>query len=226
MSYLTKRCTKCARDLPATAEFFNHSTRNKDGLYSSCRDCREQFRRVNAEKIKAQKADEYQRHKEKYVAYSKAKGLENWRRYYQRKRDELIQKVLGRQRKDRKKTLQRRRELYQSHPEKDRARTNEWRRKNPDKNMEQYQRRRAIEMNSVGSHTAKDVRDILEGQQYLCYWCGCDIGKSFQVDHFIPLSRNGTDYPDNLVGSCGPCNASKKDRIPYLEWIPPRLRQT
>lgn len=35
-----KKCTKCGESKPAVEEFFSPDKRNKDGLYSICRECR------------------------------------------------------------------------------------------------------------------------------------------------------------------------------------------
>lgn len=35
-----KKCTKCKKYKPAIKEFFSPDTRNKDGLYGKCRNCR------------------------------------------------------------------------------------------------------------------------------------------------------------------------------------------
>lgn len=40
----------------------------------------------------------------------------------------------------------------------------------------------------------------------------------FEWDHLIPVSRGGTNDPDNIVVSCRSCNRSKGDR---LHWIGP-----
>jgi 5-methylcytosine-specific restriction endonuclease McrA len=43
---------------------------------------------------------------------------------------------------------------------------------------------------------------------------------SWQVDHVIPLSRGGSNWPTNLVCACGQCNSRKCDKLPWLEWQP------
>src|SRR6266567_4724163 len=39
---LVKLCTKCGRELPATAEFFHLHKIHRDGLSSQCKECRRQ----------------------------------------------------------------------------------------------------------------------------------------------------------------------------------------
>jgi len=45
----------------------------------------------------------------------------------------------------------------------------------------------------------------------------------FEVDHIIPISRNGTDKPENLALSCRICNLRKSD---HIEGIDPVTLQT
>jgi 5-methylcytosine-specific restriction endonuclease McrA len=44
--------------------------------------------------------------------------------------------------------------------------------------------------------------------------CFYDGAVATQVDHFLPLSRGGSDTKDNLVAACAPCNKAKGDQLP------------
>lgn len=79
------------------------------------------------------------------------------------------------------------------------------------------QRRRAALANAEGTHTAADIQAQYKRQHGRCYWCGEKVGKSYHVDHVIPLSRGGTNWPDNLVIACPTCNTSKGAKLPH-EW--------
>ena len=48
--------------------------------------------------------------------------------------------------------------------------------------------------------------------------------KRSQGDHVVPLNKGGTHTIDNIVPCCMACNGSKRDRILYEEWIPPKER--
>lgn len=56
---------------------------------------------------------------------------------------------------------------------------------------------------------------VLERCQFRCHYCGVPSGDAvvLVVEHVHPFSRGGTDAIDNLVASCVPCNAGKRDRI-------------
>jgi len=44
-----------------------------------------------------------------------------------------------------------------------------------------------------------------------CQYCGAEDATT--VDHVIPISKGGTDEPDNLVAACTRCNYSKGNRM-------------
>lgn len=45
-----------------------------------------------------------------------------------------------------------------------------------------------------------------------CYYCGEELDFSFQLDHMDPKCQGGKTIDENLVASCGSCNASKHGR--------------
>lgn len=49
-----KVCTKCGNGMPATTEYFYEGKGKNKGLRSTCKTCHAQYRKDNAEKIKAQ----------------------------------------------------------------------------------------------------------------------------------------------------------------------------
>ncbi|MEN6577845.1 MAG: HNH endonuclease [Phycisphaerales bacterium] len=50
----------------------------------------------------------------------------------------------------------------------------------------------------------------------VCVFCG--VGEDLQADHLIPKSRGGADSAENMVLSCGSCNASRGDRGVF-QWL-------
>lgn len=57
---------------------------------------------------------------------------------------------------------------------------------------------------------------VLERDGYVCAYCG-DTEGPFHVDHIFPVSRGGTDDPENLTCACASCNLSKSDKT-LQEW--------
>lgn len=59
--------------------------------------------------------------------------------------------------------------------------------------------------------------DILKRDGFRCQGCGkspaSQPGVVLHVDHIIPLSKGGTNDPDNLVTLCGDCNIGKAAKL-------------
>ena len=87
-------------------------------------------------------------------------------------------------------------------------------------------RRRAKQHGSQGSFDRWDVEIRRAKQGDRCHYCGEKLElfgpRKFQVDHFIPLSRGGTNYMNNLVIACPDCNREKADKLPW-EFRPARF---
>lgn len=98
-----------------------------------------------------------------------------------------------------------------------RSRTAAWQKANPEKRRTAVNRRRARLLQAKGSHTAADIRAQYNSQRGKCWWCGEKVGKKYDVDHRIPLSRGGSNAAENLVIACVRCNRSKNARMPW-EW--------
>jgi 5-methylcytosine-specific restriction endonuclease McrA len=85
---------------------------------------------------------------------------------------------------------------------------------NPDRARAYWQKRYALEKNAVGSFTAEDLREIYEEQRGLCFYCNTDLSEQFEVDHYVPLSKGGSNDRRNLRLACRSCNRSKGNKLP------------
>ncbi|WP_371827345.1 HNH endonuclease [Deinococcus sp. QL22] len=87
-------------------------------------------------------------------------------------------------------------------------------------------RRRAQQHGAVGSFDKWDVQIRFGKQKGLCHYCDEKLDligpNKFQVDHFIPLSKGGSNYMNNLVCACPDCNRAKSDKMPW-EYRPARF---
>ena len=47
-----------------------------------------------------------------------------------------------------------------------------------------------------------------------CCWCGSSVeeGEHLTLDHFVPVSKGGTNEADNLLTSCRRCNSARGNR--------------
>ncbi len=74
-------------------------------------------------------------------------------------------------------------------------------------------RRRAYERNNGGTHVSADIQQQYKNQRGKCYYCKKKVGKTYHVDHVIPLSKGGSNGPENIVIACPRCNLRKNANI-------------
>lgn len=54
------------------------------------------------------------------------------------------------------------------------------------------------------------VRRTYGKQGARCFYCACDLSKRrINVEHVVPLSKDGQTSSSNMVISCAPCNKAK-----------------
>lgn len=74
------------------------------------------------------------------------------------------------------------------------------------------QKYRALKRNTHHWHyTREQVKALFDKFNNQCAYCGIECKLS--VDHWIPLSKGGTDVLSNLIPSCHNCNSSKCDNV-------------
>lgn len=200
--------------LPATTEYFYmHSCNHK--LMAICRACHnamtrqnaKQWRKENADRSAAYQRDYYGDHHEKVIRYK--------RDWVERNRDKTraaTKKWRGKnQDKDRLKNAAWR----SANHEKVLKNQREWRSNNRDKVRQARQKRRANEKGALGSHTAQDIEMIRQLQHGKCLYCEALLNGEDHLDHFIPLSKGGSNNRENLALACQKCNCSKGDTIAW-----------
>jgi len=202
----SKVCKKCGEDKPL-GEFYK-SRSCLHGVQARCKDC-----------IKLQNREAYKENSHKWDKTRRAwreanveRIRENTRRYNDENR-ELIRK---KQRKHRSEN----RELYR---ERQRAR-----KVCPAKQRVYDNTRRARESGADGTCTPAQYLLKSEYHGNKCIYCGAR--DNLTVEHRIPLSRGGTNWPANLAPSCVSCNCSKGTRTEtefkqYLERINDEARE-
>ncbi len=110
-----------------------------------------------------------------------------------------------------------------------RARHKAWAKANPDKIRIQlrkrYGRRKATTKSA--SYTFSDVKRLYSEQKGLCAnpFCACDLNETFHIDHSLPLSRGGSNGPDNIQLMCPSCNSRKhaKTMDEFIVWQKKRI---
>ena len=112
---------------------------------------------------------------------------------------------------------------YDANPELRRECTKTWQRANPDAVRAISRARRARKRGAEGFHTQEDITKLLDQQNKECL-CGVSFDLiDYTVDHIVPLSRGGSNWPDNLQLLCQSCNDSKGTKL-VCEWVVPNRR--
>lgn len=72
------------------------------------------------------------------------------------------------------------------------------------------QNTRARKMGVVGILDEKDWQVVLKAHNYSCAICGSH--NDLCIDHIVPVSKGGTNTPDNIQPLCRSCNSQKGNR--------------
>lgn len=111
-------------------------------------------------------------------------------------------------------------------------RTKKWAAQNPESGRSSVRNRRSAIRNAEGFHTRKDIDIIGIEQGWMCAGCGSDVSAGYHVDHVHPLSKGGSNWPENLQILCAECNLKKsakslsqfmKELWPSLFSVKPRV---
>lgn len=111
-------------------------------------------------------------------------------------------------------------EYYRNNIEKMRAYAIEYRKADRERQRVYMETHRNREKQVETTLTLDEWNEILERYNHSCYYCGrSDL--PLQMDHKIPVSRNGGLTADNIVPACPPCNNSKKTKTPeeFAKWL-------
>lgn len=106
-----------------------------------------------------------------------------------------------------------------------RDRAKKWREDNPVRFKAQMKKhlavRRKREYEAEGHFTIDDLITLYENQNGVCAYCGKAISmkrsNDTHLDHIRPISRGGSNWPDNLAFTCRKCNTSKGNKT-VEEW--------
>jgi 5-methylcytosine-specific restriction endonuclease McrA len=75
--------------------------------------------------------------------------------------------------------------------------------------------RRAMKLKNGGSFSGADVRTLRYRQNGICLYCHRNLGEhDIHVDHWVPLSKGGSNGVENLALLHGTCNLQKGARHP------------
>lgn len=235
-----KRCPRCEKELPQTAEFFKRSSRTKGGFFCYCKACDNrrvaEWKQANPEKVKSQKRQWAAKNPDAVKRNRESMAEKHGERYAQERRDRYANDSEYRARQQAACTsafdrmgdkYKLRFWAYNQSPEmkkRNSRRALDWAKTNPVQKNAQNNNRRARKQLAPGSFDEADVQRLLSAQRGMCCYCGCTMGGKHTVEHLVPLSRGGTNWPSNLALACSPCNARKgaKTVEEFLEFMATR----
>jgi hypothetical protein len=123
--------------------------------------------------------------------------------YYTNRRDGVVQTGL---RGTCKKCMSKRATLHQK--------------ERPDLAAAKAARRRDRELNAEGYCTDEEKAQIRARLKDKCFYCGTHLNNGGHIDHMVPLSKGGSNWPHNLTLACHTCNLDKhgKTAEAFVHW--------
>lgn len=231
-----KTCSKCGESFPLTSEYWPKREDSKDGFRGQCLNCwREKgrkrmldWRHANPERARAARRRSYWNNPDNERAYARKWYQENkewvseYNKLYREGNPEIIRACIDRfyeQNPDY------RREYYEQNKEQIAQRNSAWGKANREKTRAAWHRYDARKKGAQGEYTPEDAANIYRFQNGHCKYCNADleiVGK--HLDHIMPLTRGGSNWPTNLQYLCPTCNVSKGSKFPWEfkpEWYFP-----
>lgn len=219
---LTKICRRCGQELPATSEFFNKHSATKDRFQTYCRSCQREIR-------KQWEIDNPDRRRANIDRWNKSSKHHETVKAWKKKHPELT-RLYAKKSNAKRRSINTawQREKRRRNPEKHRLENAIWRKNNPEKANQWYkdnpekaviatQRRRARKKSAGGTYTRYHIQALYDFQEGRCFHCDADMSEGYHIDHWIPLNRGGSNWPENLRLLCPHCNLTKHDKMPW-EW--------
>lgn len=209
-----KTCSRC--NVQKSADGFYTDKTSKDGLKASCKQCVSErgkaYREANKEQKRAASRRYYLANKDACKARAK-KWAENNRERQQENHARWMA-----QNQERYLLTRRRRYLRTRNDPDLRRRRAEYKKANADKFREYFERGRAKYLARVKAAPGTCSLDAWEARLDAigrrCFYCS---GPYQAIDHTIPVSRGGSNWPANLRPICKRCNSSKGNKTPR-EW--------
>lgn len=183
-----KQCATCNELKPATREYFHADKSKKGGLASTCKICARARARLWGNTHRERRQLWHATHREQANTRSRL-----WRK---------------------------------KHPEQTKVNNRLWRATHREQQKTHNRNHHARKHGAKGTHNAIDALAQYRRQRGKCYYCnhkmkpyGWKESCALQPteDHVIPLSRGGSNGPENLVIACRECNERKHTKMPH-EW--------
>jgi 5-methylcytosine-specific restriction endonuclease McrA len=159
------------------------------------------YREKNAKKIAARRRQNYLKNRDKELKQVKEWQQENRERFlatnheYKQKNADLLR--------------QKGRERYWKNPKAAVSASRDWAKSHPERRALLERKRKVRKLNNGGEHTVEDIKKIYTMQTGKCAYCKIRLGKTYCVDHIMPLKLGGGNARANLQILCNSCNCKK-----------------
>lgn len=224
----TKTCAYCKVTFPATSEYFGKDKGKTDGFYSRCRKCApirkahellpDGTRRCTKCKQLLVASGEHfyveDAKRNKLRANCRTCDSKKSQDYHASHRIERHEKRITKRDKDAEYRRTHKPEISESNKR--------WSKANPENirtRRENYRARKIAGGDCSLQDVELQIRSQTDRSGFLrCWWCGKPIeGIKYHIDHRVPLSRGGSNMPENIVIVHPKCNLSKSNKLPG-EW--------
>lgn len=191
------KCVDCGSVVPEDRDHVAYCKR--DGFLACCLQCRRKRGAAYGRWWHSQNPEQ--------ARQRKAKSMRKWRERDPEGYKETIMRSCNNWRDE--------------NPDKAREVARNWVKRNYSKHKANVHKRRARLAQAEGAHTAEDLLQIFKDQDGKCTYCQCELGKDYSVDHAIPLSRGGSNGPENIAITCLACNLRKnaKTAEEYIAYL-------
>lgn len=187
---MTKTCTSCGKDFPASTEYFYKEKAGKFGLRSKCKQCMN----ISTVKNKREKSDYYNQKARERRAANPEKYRERDRKYNQTPKRKAYARQHAIDNRDRKNQTR-----------------NEWLHRTG--NIKIYNHNRRAALLAGGTYTQEEWEDLVAFWENKCIKCGIVLPTNKMTpDHVIPLKLGGLNIIDNIQPMCKSCNCSKQKK--------------
>ena len=196
--------------------------------YKNNKDKAKEYSLKNKEKIREKNKNYVERNKEEVKRKKKAYREANkeqiriqTKEYRDKNKEAVSLRTKSYRERNKDKVRRTTRVYYDKNIDVIKNRNKEYCKNNKDKAKIYSQNRRSRLNGNNGKFTKKDIDFIIKFQSNLCFYCDKDISDNYHIDHFVPISKGGSNNPENLVISCPQCNLFKnaKEPLDFLEQI-------
>lgn len=204
-----RKCKQCQQVYPLADEYWHRTESHTHGYSYTCKTCAcnraKQWLQDNHEYALEYSRNYYQENKAAIAAAGKAWALAN--------PDKAAAIKQGYIERDPERRRKQARDYHWNHHAESLERGKEYRRNHPEQSRKYHHIRKARILMAPGSFTADDIQRLYELTDGRCTYCGIpvhwDIPGDIHIDHVQPISRGGSNFPDNLAIACVDCNLSK-----------------